>query len=84
MKQKILHKTLIIGILTFSFCSFAYVNAHSFLNRSAIKVTTTEQNARPADADCMDDDRNSTLPARSISLVAKLVELAQKFTPGGR
>lgn len=79
MNKKSLHKSLFVLAITLSLASFIYVNAHASL--SGVTCAKPELAQKPS---VKEEQENETreIPVPDVAVLARLVQLVQKFTPG--
>lgn len=78
MKRKLLPKSLFLAFAVFSLSAFAFVNLHANLTlpQQSCSQTLVEQ---PQVQEC--DEETSKTPLPDVTVLGRVLELAQKFLP---
>ena len=82
MKQKLLSKYLIAGIIALSMFSFAYVNLHAVYSRNP-SCEKQIQKVEPVQIE-EENDKAQDLPIPDITIISRAVHIVQRFTSTNR
>lgn len=78
MKNKLHLNYFLAGVIALSLFSFAYVNLHAAYSRQAAR---TEQAKTPQPVILEDqNDQNRNVPVPDITILSRIVDIAQKVT----
>lgn len=81
MKNKLLPKYLLIGLIAFSLFSFLYVNMHAAYTTQA--CAKEQLKAQPA---MVEDDQEAKpqIPVPDVAILSRIADIVQKFTLNNR
>ncbi|TNE69652.1 MAG: hypothetical protein EP344_00260 [Bacteroidetes bacterium] len=77
MKQKLLHKYLIAGVISLSLFSFAYVNLHAEYNTNTCCQEQSSTN-RPALVE-EEDDQSGNIAVPDVTYINRVAKIVQRF-----
>lgn len=82
MKQKLLTKYILIGIVVFSLFSFFYVNLHAAYT-GRINCDQQVKSPQPVLVEEEDKQKND-IPIPDVTVISRVIELVQKFASSSR